>query len=261
MPELAEMQETFAVALVDAAHAARAAGLLFRGEPASAAGRIAIYRGNVVANARKALASAYPITVKIVGNEFFDGLAGEYLRRHPSASGDLNELGGEFDGFVAEFQHTQDLPYLPDVARLEWLAHRAHYAADAPPFDAVRLASVNESAWGELKLVLAPACSLLESKWPLARIWEVHQDDYGGEFAVDLDAGPDRVLIQRPRFRVQVASVSTGAFCFLMHAAGGDTVGAALEAALDSEASFDFSAALGAWVVAGVVVGFEPRAA
>jgi hypothetical protein len=261
MLELDELQQTFAAALTDAAQAPRAARLLIRGAPAGAVERIAIYRGNVIANARKALASAYPVTVKIVGDEFFDGLAREYLRRHPSVSGDLNSFGAEFARFVAAFPHTQDLPYLPDVARLEWLAHRAHYAADAPPFDATRLASIAESAWGELRPVLAPACALLESQWPLARIWEVHQDDYSGEFAVDLDAGPDRVLIQRPRFRVQVASVSTGAYCFLQHAADGATIALALAAALDAESGFDFPAALAAWAAAGVIVGFEPRAA
>lgn len=261
MHKLGEMQETFAAALTDAAQAPHAAGLLFRGAPAGAVERIAIYRGNMIANARKALANAYPITVKLVGDEFFDGLAREYLRRHPSVSGDLNKHGSAFASFIAEFPHTQDLPYLPDVARLEWLAHRAHYAADASPFDAARLAAIAESAWGELRPVLAPACALLESQWPLARIWEVHQDDYSGEFTVDLDAGPDRVLIQRPRFRVQAASVSTAAFRFLQHAAGGDTIGVALEAALDADSGFDFPAALGAWAAAGVIVGFAPRAA
>lgn len=261
MPDLAQTQETFAAALTDAAQAAHAAAALFSGAPASTVERIAIYRGNVIANAGKALAGAYPITAKIVGDEFFEGLAREYLRRHPSVSGDLNRHGSEFADFVAEFPHTQDLPYLPDVARLELLAHRAHYAADAPQFDATRLASMAESTWGDLRPVLAPACALLESQWPLARIWEVHQDDYEGEFAVNLEAGPDRVLVQRPQFRVQVASVSLGAFRFLQHAAAGDTISAALEAALDSEADFDLPAALGAWATAGVIVGFEPHAA
>ena len=261
MPELREMQENFAAALTDAAQAPRVAGVLFRGAPAGTVDRIAIYRGNMVANARKALANAYPIIVKIVGDEFFDGLAREYLRRYPSVSGDLNQHGGEFARFIAEFPHTQDLPYLADVARLEWLAHLAHYAADAPAFDATRLASIAESEWSELRPVLAPACALLESPWPLARIWEVHQDDYSGEFAVDLDAGPDCVLVQRPRFRVLVASISTGAYRFLQLAASGDTITVALEAALEAEAGFDLLAALAAWTAAGVIVGFELGAA
>lgn len=261
MSELRALQETFAAAL--AGHAERemrAAGPLFRGAPELTLARLAVYRGNIAGNTHKALADAYPVVVKIVGAEFFEGLAREYLRCYPSVSGDLNEYGGEFARFVAGFSHTLDLPYLPDVARLEWLVHRAHYAADAQPFDATRLAAISADAWSGLRPLLAPACALLESPWPLARVWEVHQDDYAGEFAVDLDAGPSRVLIQRPRFRVEVAAVAPGAYKFLQGAEHGDSVAAALAAALGADAGFDLAAALAAWVAAGVITGFEPAA-
>ena len=121
------------------------------------------------------LAGAYPIVAKIVGESFFEGLAREYLRRFPSASGDLNEYGASLAQFVAAFPHTGDLPYLADVARMEWLAHRAHYAADAAEGPGLRL---------------PPARALLPSRRPLARTREIHPDDHEGEFSVDLDAGP-----------------------------------------------------------------------
>lgn len=256
MPELGRLQETFAAALEDASRAPRAAEL-FRGAADDAMEGLAVYRGNVAANAQKALANAYPIAVKVVGKEFFEGLAREYLRRNPSTSGDLNAFGERFGDFVAAFSHTQDLPYLPDVARMEWLVHRAHYARDAEPFDVRRFASIRESTWDRLRPVLAPACALLESHWPLARIWEVHQDGYAGEFSVDLESGPGRILVHRPDFRVGVAPLSAGAYRFLQRAAGGNSIAAALEAAMVDEPGFDFATALRAWIEAAVVVDFE----
>jgi len=256
MPELGRLQETFAAALADASLASRATEL-FRGAPEEAIERLAVYRGNAVANTKKALANAYPIVVKIVGQEFFEGLAREYLRRHPSTSGDLNAFGEYFADFVAAFRHTQDLPYLPDVARMEWLAHRAHYAKDAEPFDIRRLKSIPEAAWNRVRPVLAPGCALLHSRWPLARIWEVHQDGYAGEFSVDLESGPQRILVHRPRFRVQVAPLSPGAYRFVQGAAGGSSISTALQVAMAEEQEFDFPAALCAWVEAAVIVDFE----
>jgi hypothetical protein len=47
---------------------------------------------------------------------------------------------------------------------------------------------------------------LLLDRWPVARIWQIHQDDYAGEFSVDFDAGPERILISRPLFRVEVTA-------------------------------------------------------
>lgn len=230
MPSLFEAQARFAGALLGSA-----------GPPG-----LAVYRGNAFGNWAQALESAYPIVRKIVGEEFFAALAREYAREHPSASGDLNEYGAQLGEFVAAFPHTQDLPYLPDVARMEWLAHRAYYAADAEPFS---LEAVSESS----RLALTPPCALLASEWPLARIWTVHQGDYEGEIAVDLTAGPDRVLVHRPRWRAQVRALAPGDYRFLDRAWQGTALGEALEAAVAEDPGFDPSLALAGWVDAGVI--------
>jgi hypothetical protein len=219
-----------------------AAELFARGGPEG----MAAYRGNVLGNWSRALAGAYPVVRKIVGEEFFRALAREYARVHPSRSGDLNEYGERFADFVAAFEHTRDLPYLPDVARMEWLAHRAHYAPDPAPFT---LEGLGESS----RLRLTPPCALLASDWPLGSIWTVHQDDYEGEINVDLRAGPDRILVHRPRWRVLVRSLAPGEHRFLQAAARGETLGDALEAALAEDAEFQPSLALAGWVDAGVI--------
>jgi hypothetical protein len=238
--ELAALQRDFGAAIASRDKAAEAAPI-FRGPPEAALERLSVYRGNVVGACTKALTGAYPVVAKIVGESFFEGLAREYLRRFPSTSGDLNEFGAQLSQFVARFEHTQDLPYLPDVARMEWLVHRAYYAADEPGPG----------------LCLAPACALIASPWPLARIWQIHQDDYEGEFSVDLEAGPERILIYRPRFRVLVGAISTGAYRFLERCGAGAPVAAALDAALVAEPEFDLGAALAAWIEAGVIVQSE----
>lgn len=239
MPSLTELQADFAAALADARDLA-AALPLFSGPPARTQTRLAVYRGNVYGNLAKALAGAYPVTRKIVGEEFFDAMAREYARQHPSRSGDLNRYGAELAQFVAAFPHTADLPYLPDVARMEWLAHLAYYAADLAPFDrAARL---------------VPACALLESDWPLGRIWTIHQDDYAGEFDIDLHSGPDRILVHRPRWRAEVVSLAAGDFRFLYSLSQGETLGTALEAGARAP-GFDPSAALARWIGLGVVAG------
>jgi hypothetical protein len=256
MPELERLQQAFGAAIARAAEGPRAAPL-FRGNPEAVAERLAVYRGNVIGACTGALRNAYPIVAKIVGREFFDGLVQEYLRRHPSASGDLNALGAELAAFVEAFRHTQDLAYLPDVARMEWLAHLAYYASDDAPLDLARLAAVPPEAHAGARLSLAPGTALLESPWPLARIWEVHQDDYTGEFAVDLTAGADRILVHRPRFRVGVAALSAGEFGFLREARHGAPLARALEAALAADARFDLATAVVRWVEMRVITGID----
>ncbi len=226
MPSLLELQAGFAAALLDG------------GDPP----RMAVYRGNVFGNWGAALGSAFPVVRRIVGADFFDAMARDYAHAHPSRSGDLHEYGAQLARFLEAYPHTQDLLYLPDVARLEWLAHRAYYAADAAAFDLSRPTEVR----------LAPACALLESDWPLARIWQAHQQ--GGEpEAVELDAGPDRVLIHRPGRRVEVCSLQPGDFRFLERLRAGASLGAALEAAAVCDPGFLPQVALATWVQAGVL--------
>jgi len=210
----------------------------------------AVYRGNMRANRAKALAGAFPVVRKIVGEDFFEGLAQRYARAYPTRSGDLNEYGERLAQFLAEFAPTQDLPYLPDVARMEWLAHRAYFAADAVPFDAESLKDISGRS---LRPHLAPACALLRSPWPLGRLWTIHQDDYQGAFAIDLGAGPDRILVHRPRWRAQVDSLTPGDFAFLEAASRGEALGAALEAGLAAEPLFDAPGGLARWIDAGVI--------
>lgn len=227
MPSLLEQQRAFALALLD---------------PSLADAGLRVYRANVFGNWSAALGSAYPVVRAIVGAEFFERLARDYSQVSPSTSGDLHDYGAQLARFLDGYAHTRDLPYLPDVARLEWLAHLAYYAADAPPFDLSRPTEAR----------LAPGCALLESAWPLQRIWEAHQEG-GDPASVDLGAGPDRVLVHRSRWRVEVTSLRVGDYRFLERLRAGAELGPALEAATAADAAFVPRVAFAAWVQAGVI--------
>ena len=252
MQLLPELQGRFAEALTEVARAGELTAL-FRGPPERSLARLAIYRGNVHGNYAKALACAYPIVRKIVGDEFFDAMARAHARAQPSRNSDLNRYGERLPEFLGDFSPVADLPYLPDVARMEWLAHRAHFAAEPVAFELATIADLPRERRATLCPRLAPACALLASAWPLGRIWTIHQDDYEDAFEVDLDAGPDRILVHRPRWRAQVTSLAPGDFHFLEAALRGETLGAALEAAAAADPKFDPSIALARWINAQVI--------
>jgi uncharacterized protein len=252
---LADLQSRFG-ALLDARSPAGAGEELFVAEPGGLAARIGLYRGNARANALKALAAAYPVTQRLVGEDFFGGLAREFEVACPSASGDLNEFGDRFADFLATFPHAATLPYLADVARMEWLVHRAHYSADARPFDPARLAVVPAGRQADLRPRMHPACALMHSAFPLARIWEIHQRDFAGPLELT-DADPSGwLLVFRPRFRARVAPLGEGAAAFLACARGGGTLADALARARAVDAEFDLDSALREWVEAAVIVDF-----
>ncbi|WP_071651562.1 MNIO family bufferin maturase, partial [Duganella phyllosphaerae] len=131
---LAQGQQLFADALV-APDAAPPALSLWRPHQHNDH-RLTLYRGNLAATATKALAAAYPVIAALVGHAFFGALARAYVRAQPSQDGDLNRFGAQLGDFLDDFPPAATLPYLADMARLEWAVHRAHYAADAAPVTA-----------------------------------------------------------------------------------------------------------------------------
>jgi hypothetical protein len=256
MRELAALQARFGSAL-DAHDAGAGALEIFIGGAAQVRSRFGIYRGNTQANAAKAIEAAYPVVAKIVGTEFFTGLAAQYRSRFPSQDGDLNEYGESFADFLADFPPARELPYLADVARLEWQVHRAHYAADPAPFDPARLAALSPEQQLRLRPRLHPACRVLHSAYPLARLWEVHQDAFSGEFEVDFSRGPAHALVFRPRFRVEVAQIGDAEAAFLAAALDAATLESALAAAQSRDASFDLGRSLSEWVESSVIVDLK----
>ncbi len=256
MRDLSALQAQFGAGL-DAPVCAADALEIFLGEPEQVRKRLEIYRGNTAANAAKAIRAAYPVVEKIVGVEFFAGLTREYRSRFPSNSGDLNEYGESFAAFLAGFAPAKEMPYLADVARLEWQVHLAHYAADPAPFDPARLASVPPERQLQLRPWLHPACHVLHSIHPIARLWEVHQDAFSGEFEVDFSQGPVHALVFRPRYRVEVTRIGDAEAAFLAAALAGGTLETALAAAQSHSASFDLGRALGEWVESSVIVDLK----
>ncbi|MCT4333749.1 putative DNA-binding domain-containing protein [Paracoccus sp. YLB-12] len=167
--------------------------------PDEAAIRFAVYRNNVAHSLREALARRYPVIRRLVGAEFFAAMAGEFVAAHPPATPVLQEWGDAFAGFLAGFPPVATLPYLGDVARIEWARGLSYHAADAMPMPPRRL---TETA----PLRLHPSLQLLRLTHPAFDIWQANQPGRDGKLR---GTGPRNVLIwRRPDFEVEAMAIA-----------------------------------------------------
>jgi len=227
--QLAEQLEHFVRAAQDPALALQCFG--------SYAARIGVYANNTLFNRADALAEAFPTILQLVGEDFFGGMARVYARQHASQSGDLNRYGAAFADFIAGFPPAAELPYLADCARLDWLLHCAYYADDAPPFDFARLAELAAAGETDLRFVAHPAASVVESPWPIVRLWQAHQAQ-GGEFPA-LENGGDAALLTRGTDRrPKVRLLAPAEFAFAGQLLAGATLDASLQAGLQKDEMF-----------------------
>lgn len=255
MPELLEIQQGLAQSL-QAADRASGAERWLAGDPALIEQRLAIHRANVTASSAKALGAAYPVIRQVVGAAFFDGLARAYQHVVPSTSGDLFDYGAGFAGFVADFPHTRSLPYLPDLARLEWAVHRAYGAEDAQAWDGHTLAQVAPAEQLAIRFVWAAGTTIVDSRFPIVRIWRIHQPDFEGEFSVDWSAR-ENALVARDGLRVEVSALDEGSAAFITHSVAEAALGACVEKALAVDPGFDLGPLLGRLVASHVICGFN----
>lgn len=218
--------------------------------------RMAIYRNNVYAALGKALEAIYPVTLRLVGDEFFKFAARHYIDAHPSRSGDLNRFGADFAEFLGTFEHAASLPYLPDVARLEWCCHQAHSAADDTPLDLPNLAAVPPEDYGRLRFRLNNASRLLRSSWPIDAIWRVNQTDYTGDQSADLAAGGVSLLLQRHENRMVLMTLSEAEWQFLAALNGRQPLEVAYANVMRADPAADLGALLHTYVGQTTLVEF-----
>ena len=192
--------DAFARALLDPA-APLPAGVQGR-EGVADARRIAVYRNNVAAGLIGSLEKRYPVTRRLVGDDFFRGMAGAYVARHKPASPVLILYGEDFPDFAAGFEPAREIVYLADVARLESAWVEAYHAAEAEPVALTDLAALEPERLVDLRFAFHPAARLLALAQPAASIWAAHQGE--GEPAPPEVWAPEDVLVTRPQADVLV---------------------------------------------------------
>jgi hypothetical protein len=254
MPTLPELQEEFAGAVF--ADSAPSFSRLLCTSELSAEDRLAVYRNNVLHNLTAALRDLYPVVLRLTGEDWFTQAAHAYIYSHASLSGDLNDYGGEFADYLDGLPVvTEDLNYLPDTARLEWLVHEAFHAADAGPLDMKRLADVPANAYGQLCFHLHPACRLLQSDYPVQRIWQVNQPGHTGEDTVSLGEGGAVLLVFRDAdYTIGVETLDAAVFRFISALQQRQSLSAIADALPEGA---DIGALLKSLVARGIVVDFS----
>jgi hypothetical protein len=239
MPSLRELQTAFREALILDDERGIRAQILPDGLDAAA--RVAVYRHHVLASLATTLAATYPVVCRLVDRRFFGWLADNYVRQHPPSGPCLFEYGGDFAAFIERFPACAALPWLADVARLEWAMNAALHAPDARPLAPDRLAAMSPETLAQLVVELDPSVTLLSSSWPVDGIWRANQ--HGAEpVPVDLDAGPVRLEIRRRGDDVVFRALPAGAFAFRRTLAEQAPLEQAVKAAVAADLSFDLTA-------------------
>jgi Putative DNA-binding domain len=214
---------------------------------------LAAYRANAHAIAERALQAAYPILVQLIGEENFTYLARDFWHQHPPQRGDLAQWGDQLPLFLAASDQLSDVPYLADVARIEWALHTCAGAADGSQ-DVESFALLTQHAPEEIYVTLAAGAQLLTSAYPAAAIAMAHLGHGTMDDAAQLlhTGVGQTALVWRQRFAPRLRVVRPAELGFTSAVCAGHSLAQALDAA---HCDFDLRTWLSDAVHSGLLLG------
>jgi len=131
--------------------------------------RLSVYRDSMMGNHLKALRKLFALCERLVGEPFFLTLCEQYLNSVTFHTKHLDDVGEDFSAFLSKHASREQVPYLWDMARLEW-------------------------AWHEV-LRDSTQERLITSEYPLFDIWKCCQPDYQGDFELPENPAPEKLML------------------------------------------------------------------
>lgn len=248
MTALAHFQDRFAKALADPSP---------KLDEVTVQPGFAVYRNTVMKGLIDTLEANFPAILALVGEEWFRAAAAEFARQQPPDSPIMALYGASFASFLADFKPAVDMPYLGEVAALDWLWVRS---ATAPSSEALTMADIAGIAEDDLAgrtVKLHPALQVHWSKTTAPTIW---LDARGIEPRDELGftAAEEGILITRSAKAVAATRLSLGGQRLIDRLSKGATLGWALAEASRSEPGLDLGGFVGTLFNRGAIAALPP---
>ena len=235
MPDLAAFQKSFAAAIVaDDQPAYPFRSLAF-----------SVYRNTSARGTVEALRASFPTIDALLGEDMFTDVALDYRRDEPPSGPVLSDYGAGFPAWLARQSWTCELPYVADVARLDWLWLESFLGADA---DAAPMATSPQS-----RVMLHPAARFTWLATPALTIWQAHRAPDG--FAqLEPDWVEEGALLTRPAQQVRVQQIDRACHYLLLLCASSARIDQCVSAIAEAHPQSNVPELLQQCVAAGALI-------
>jgi len=207
---------------------------------------LAIYQQGYTARLRDCLAKQFTALEYALSPELFQAFADEYLRKYPSESYSLANLGDRFMTYLEETRPDRDAPikedwpdFMIELARFEWLINHLFNA------DVDHEAPLATMATPPAQLALVPGLRLLATKFPVRWFYQaVAKDEHP-----DLPGpAPSYYAILRRDYKLAFFDLHREQYLLLQALAGGKALSEAFQW-LSEEYGYDIEGLAEIWPV------------
>ena len=151
----------------------------------------------------------FPITTRLVGEEFMSFAADHYIQENPLKMGDATFYEAQFPEFLGGFEPVKEHPYLPDFAQLEWLKEVVYYADEQEMWTLKDIESLSAEAFLALPVQVSATVKWMKSDYPVVEIHDNFKEG-GTEEAPQMENNAACVLVNRTEGKVAVHQINEG---------------------------------------------------
>ena len=215
--------------------------------------RFEIYRRHHRQSLTRHIAGRYPTVEWLLGSVRMLEVTERFVSASPPVSACMAEYGAGFAAALVADAATAALPYLGDVAALDWLLGEVSIAIDRPALAITALAALPSERLPDFGLELQPGLRFLRSAWPVDDLVRLRFGDGPPE---TLAFGPLAVELELrgARGRFQIGRLDPAVGRFRTSLAAGETLAAAMAQGVAAAPDFDPATALARLFAEGLVV-------
>jgi len=177
----------------------------------SAEARLQVYQNNYQGTLTDAIIGIFPIVVAFVGEVFTRAALKHYIDQSPPREASLSTYGKAFPAFLQAYEHAADVPYIADMATLEWSIHALQHEDEV----------VRDANSAEDQLSINERAIFIDSEFPLLNLWMVGNGQLTPE-AVHIDQGGQYVCVLLQEGQVQLFALSSAEQEILLSIQSGD---------------------------------------
>lgn len=217
--------------------------------------RMDVYAGGYTARVHESLGEVYETVLKVLGDHEFYHLAEAYAKQYPSHDYNLTHAGRDLPKMLVTYPAAASkYPFLPELARFEWMVSETFHAFDKEPFDRGQLAKIAPEDWENLKITFQPSIQLFQSDWPIMSLWEKRRQ---GSIEKSITQSPQKILVGRRGAEVRCEILRDDQYELIRGLLAGQTLGLICEKLAEKTGDEELPIAewFSGWVQDGLISG------
>ncbi len=167
-----------------------------------------VYRNSFVMGVTEALTATYQHTLSLVGEEFFNAVARQFILQQPPQENNIMAYGDGFYDFIGSLEQLKGMPYVAETARFEWLLEQtANAHIQTALLDLNKLGKVQAEQFADIVFHIPMQVTLFHSEQDIQQLYQMLINEQVQE--ADLNHSCYIALKKQPDFSVELIALTS----------------------------------------------------